>query len=357
MIRDSFQLDYFRAGLLLSAFSVAYGLGQLPMAAISDRISKRLVLALGLLGAGIACIGVSIASDYLYLMLALLLMGIAGSTYHAPASAFISQAFSREARGRFLGLHLFGGTSGLMAAPLVAVFVSNITGSWRTAFFIMGLPVLVSGVLLWLVSGRQEAANRKAIALEESEPVHLMRLLKALGALVIVALLTQLLVSGMNSFLPLFMVDHHGMSEKVAGLIMAVVYGAGALAGPIGGSISDRVGRKPIILISVVGAGPMIFLATMMPFGVAMVVAIALYGAFQVFRLPAIESLIADEIPASRRATVLGGYNLLAQQATGIATPLFGWLMDQSGINAGFGLLSATALGSSLLVLALWRRI
>ncbi|MHB0869589.1 MAG: MFS transporter [Chloroflexota bacterium] len=357
MIRDSFALDYLRSGLLLSAFSLTYGLAQLPMAAISDRLSKRLVISLGMLGTGAACIGLGLSDSYAQLMLSLILMGVAGSTYHAPASAFLSQTFEKEARGRALGVHIIGGSAGLMAAPLVAILVANVTGSWRSSFVVLGVPILLAGLLVWTLARAQERVNVKAAAREDTEPLHLLQLLRMLGLLVIIAMLTQLLVSAINSFLPLFLVDRHGTPQDVAGLMMSIVFGAGLLGAPLGGALSDRLGRKPVILLSVVGLGPLIALMTILPFGLAMTAVVALYGLFIAFRLPAIESLIADLVPARRRATVLGGYYFLAQETTGVSTPVLGWMMDQFGVNNGLAAVAAIALGCSLLVLLLWRKV
>ena len=357
MIRDSLELDYLRSGLLLSAFSLSYGFAQLPTAAIADRVSKRQVVSAGLLVTGMSCIGAGLSGDYTQLLLCLVLMGVAGSTYHAPASAFLSQIFGKDARGRSLGTHMIGGTSGLMAAPLVAILVANATGSWRDSFLAMGCPVLLAGVLVWVVARSQDRVSREAAARVQVEPFDLRKTLGALGLLVAVALVTQLLVSAMNSFLPLYMVDKHGVSKDFAGLMMMLVYGGGVLGGPLGGAISDRVGRKPVILLSVIAIGPLMLLVTVLPFGSVMIGAIALYGLFSVFRLPAIESLIADVVPVHRRATVLGCYYFLSQETQGVSTPVLGWLMDQFGFNNGFGALAVVALGCSTLVLLVRRKV
>ncbi len=356
MIRDSFDLDYLRSGLLLSAFSVAYGLVQLPMGAISDRFGKRLVVALGLVGTGAACVWAAFAADYAHIMLALLLMGVAGSTYHAPAVAFISETF-KEARGRLLGIHIVGGALGLMVAPVVAIAVAGATGSWRNAFLVMGIPVTVAGLLVWTLAGAQESANARDAAGEKAEPLSWIWLIRVVGLLAGVAIVTQLLISGMNSFLPLYLVDMHGVPQSTAGLMMSIVFGAGVVGAPVGGAISDRFGRKPVILLSVIACGPLIYLITLFPFGAVMIGIIFFYGLFQVFRLPAIESMIADVAPARSRATALGGYNLLAQQTSGIATPLLGWLMDQYGLHTGVGVLASVALATSLLTVLLWRKV
>ena len=357
MIRDAFALDYLRAGLLLSAFSLAYGFAQLPMAVISDRFSKRIIVSLGLLGTGVASVGAGISADYLQILLSLVLMGLAGSTYHAPASAFLSQVFSKEDRGRSLGFHIVGGTSGLMAAPFLAILVANLAGSWRYSFIAMGVPALIAGLLVLIVARAQEMANIRAMARELVEPLDVMKLLRALGLLVMIALLTQVLVSGLNSFLPLYLVDKHGMSPDLAGLMMGIVYGAGVLGAPVAGALSDRVGRKPVILLSVVTVGPLMFLVTVLPLGLAMTGVIAFYGLFLVFRLPAIESLVADVVPARRRATVLGAYYFISQESAGVATPVLGWMMDQHGINNAFVALSIVGVGCALLALLLWRKV
>jgi MFS family permease len=357
MIRDSLGLDYLRAGLLLSAFSLSYGFSQLPIAALADRFSKRKVVSLGLVVTGIACILAGLSSDYVQIFASFILLGIAGSTYHAPASAFLSQTFRKDARGRSLGIHIIGGTSGLMVAPVVAILVANVTGSWRNSFMVMGLPVLVAGVLIWMVARSQDTANRKAAAQMPLESFKMMDVLRALGVLVVIALLTQLMVSAMNSFLPLYLVDRHGVPSDQAGLMMTIVYAAGVVGAPLGGAISDRIGRKPVILLSVIIIGPMMFLVTVLPFGFLLIGAIAVYGMFLVFRLPAIESLIADVVPTQRRATVLGAYYFLSQETQGISTPILGWLMDQFGVNNGFAALAASALACSVLVLLLRRKI
>lgn len=357
MVRDSLSLDYTQAGLLLSAFSIPYGLAQLPVAALADRVSCRLVVAMGLVATGIACVFFGLSGSWLHALLAVVLLGSAGATYHAPASAFLSQVFGKGARGRSLGIHVVGGSSGLAVAPLVAVFLASVTGSWRQALIVLGAPAILAGLMIWAVrDGGTEAAGRKAKA-SEAEKIGLVEIVRLLGFVVVIAAITQLLISGVNSFLPLYLVDKHGVSKEIAGLMVSVVF-VGCLTGaPIGGALSDRIGRKPVILISLLGAGPLILLLTVVPFGAGMIAITLAYGMVMIFRSPAIESLIADQIPAGRRATVLGGYYFLSQETAGISTPLIGWTMDQVGVTGGFGALGVLALLGSLVVLLLWKRI
>jgi MFS transporter, FSR family, fosmidomycin resistance protein len=357
MIRDSFSLDYFQSGLLISAFSLTYGFAQLPIAVVAERLGKRRVLAVGLMGTGAACLSAGFSGSFLHIVLSMVAIGVAGSSYHAPASALLSQIAGRQGRGRSLGMHVIGGSAGLMAAPVIAILVANATGSWRNSFLVAALPAFLAGVLVWTVLRSHEESSAKRMAGEAVAPVRFLMVFRLLGLLVVVALLTQLLVSAMTSYLPLFLVDARGVPSDTAGLMLAVIYGAGAFFAPLGGALSDRVGRKPIVLLSVVLAGPIILLITSLPFGILMLAALALYGGVITVRLPVMEAHIADVIPASQRAVVLAGFYFVSQETAGVFTPLLGLTIDQVGIAAGFQLLSGMALAISLLVLILWRRV
>jgi MFS transporter, FSR family, fosmidomycin resistance protein len=357
MIRDDFGLDYFQSGVLISAFSLTYGFAQLPIAAVAERVGKRRVLALGLAGTGLGCLAAALSGSYLYLALSMVVMGIAGSSYHAPASALLSQIAGKRGRGRSLGMHVIGGSAGLMAAPMMAILVANVTGSWRNSFLAASLPVFAAGVLVWVLLRSQEESSAREVAREAVAPVRFFMLFRLLGLLVVVALLIQLLVSAMTSYLPLFLVDAHGVSSDISGLMLAVIYGAGAVTAPLGGALSDRIGRKPIVLLCVVLTGPAILLITMLPFGPLMIAALIFYGGVITVRLPVMEAHIADVIPASQRAVVLAGFYFVSQETAGIFTPVLGLVIDQMGLFVGFQLLAGMALGISLLVLLLWKKV
>jgi len=59
LIRDGFDLNYFQSGILVSSFSISYGLGQVPMAILADRFGCRLLIVLGLIGTSLAGVVVS----------------------------------------------------------------------------------------------------------------------------------------------------------------------------------------------------------------------------------------------------------------------------------------------------------
>jgi MFS family permease len=91
LLREVFGLNYFQSGILVSSFGIAYGFGQVPMAILADRFSRRLIIILGLLGISLAGMSISLTQDFRQMVPFLIIMGLLGGTYHAPASSFISQ--------------------------------------------------------------------------------------------------------------------------------------------------------------------------------------------------------------------------------------------------------------------------
>lgn len=340
VVRDEFGLDYLLSGTLVSGFSLAYGFAQVPLAFLIDRyrLRKSLIIALGLFGAALASIGVGFSASYGQMLALLVLMGIAGSTYHALASSFLSEYFPADSRGRSLGLHVVGGSASFIATPALALGILNLTGSWRAAFIGLGLPAIVAGLLLiWLAAGREKVmvSSRPRVP---SLPI--LEVLRLIGLLAVIAAVMQVVTGGINTFLPLYLVDRHGVPRELAGIAVGLVAGAGIVGAPVGGALSDRVGRKPVILLSVLLSGPLLYLITLAPHGAALYLFIVLYGLAISMRMPTMESLIADVVPAARRATVLSAYYFLANEVSGVATPLIGLLGDLTDLNTAFVVLA-----------------
>jgi len=351
MLRQDFQLSYFRAGLLTSSFSIAYGLAQLPVAIIADKIGKRTIITLGLLGVSLSGVVAGFTRNYDQLLMSLILMGLFGSSYHAPSSSFLSQSFSQEKRGQMLGLHFVGGNFSFVITPFLAVLVARLAGSWRFAFSVLALPALVAGLLLWATVRGREGTETKVTSGFLGDGLAWRDILRAVGLLLGVVLLLRLITFSIFSYLPLYLVDKHGVSFEQAGLMTGMMIGVGIVGSPLGGALSDRIGRQKVILISVISAGPFLYLFTLAPLGFWLLAALMLHGLTMSFRMPAVESLIADFVPGQRRATVLAAYYFLSQETASVITPVVGHLIDIQGMDPVFRGLALMACVLSVMVL------
>ncbi|MBI2909078.1 MAG: MFS transporter [Chloroflexi bacterium] len=350
LIRDDFDLNYFQSGLLVSVSTLVYGLCQIPVGRLADRYSKRLVIVVGLTGLSAATLLTGAMQSYFLVLALLAIMGMFGSTYHPSASSFIAELWPKEQRGRVLGIHLTGGSSSFIVVPLLAGFISQGLG-WRGAYLFLALPALAVAFLFWRSMAQASGARHDQAATAGKPKVSLVEVLRAVGIIVAIAMISQVIFSGVFAFLSLYLVDKHGLAPAYAAMLVGLVHGVGILGAPFGGALSDRIGRKPVIMMSVAIPGPFLYLMTVLPFGPALLATLLAMGVALTFRTPVMESLLADTIPAERLAGFLGIYFFLNLEVNGLSTSLVGFLMDALGLNIAFTILAVMALAASGLVL------
>ena len=267
LIRNEFGLNYTQAGLAVSAFTLSYGIGQLPAGWISDRIDTRIMLLIGLSGVALAGFLVGISKGALMLCIFLALMGFLGGGYHPAAPPLILSVVDKAKRGRALGLHMVGGSASYFIAPIIAAAIASVWG-WRASFLGLAVPTALFGFLFYVLLGRHGARDRSETAKERSgteEPtapagqnVHLVFFL--IQSVFLGAVLVSLV-----SFIPLYLVDTHQVNEETAGALIGLIYSAGLWAGPLAGSLSDRLGRVSMIVTVSLASGPIVFLMILVP--------------------------------------------------------------------------------------------
>jgi FSR family fosmidomycin resistance protein-like MFS transporter len=327
------------------------------MAILADRFSRRLIIVLGLLGISLAGIGVSCTQAFWQMVTCFIAMGFIGGTYHAPASSFISQVLPSDKRGRALGMHFTGGSASFLLTPAMALGIATLFHSWRASFFILALPAFLVGTSLWLITReprvdveeRLKRSKSSERSVDEVCPagrakqtqISWSRIIRSIGVIACLGSTVQIIFASVNSYLPLYMVDHHNISPKLAGIVISIVAGAGIIGAPLGGALSDRLGRKRVILFSLSLSGPLFFAVTRSPFGVPLLLSLFIYGMIRSVQMPTMESLIADVVPVGRRTTALGVYFFLGMETAGFATPIVGRLIDIHGVDPVFTGLAA----------------
>ncbi len=350
-LRDELGLDYSNAGLLVSAFALTYAFMQIPVASASNYVSRRKLVAGGLIGTGAGAIAMAVGGDFWTIVALLVAIGFFGSTYHAVASAFLSLTFSQAHRGRSLGLHTVGGSGSLLVTPVLAVVIAGLFNNWRAAYVILGVLPILAGLVIWVAAREQEAVHQQAAAAFKGERISLLEIARLIGLLVAIAAVAAMLFQAVLSFLPLYLVDKHGVNRDLAGIIPGLATGGGMFGAPLGGWLSDRWGRRPVIIASLLAGAPFLYFLTVLSFDWLFVVAIILYGLLLSARMPVMEAVIADVVPVSQRGTALGFYFFLSQETAAVATPVVGYLIDAYGADPTLAWLSVVGIAAGLLAL------
>jgi len=234
---------------VISAFTLSYGIGQLPAGWLTDRIGPRLIITLGICGVAIAGLLVGLSYTYMMMIACLILMGIMAGGYHPAAPPMINASVEPKKRGTALGLHMISGSASYFLAPIVAAAIAVHWG-WRGSFIGLAVPAMIFGIIFYMALGRIESAKAKggAAPVADLESVSKPGRTRRLVVFIILTTFLNAIIFASASFIPLFLVDHFNVEEGTAVASMAFMYSAGLWASPLGGYLSDRWGRVPIIL-------------------------------------------------------------------------------------------------------------
>jgi len=360
-IRDDFNLNYTKSALVTSAFSLSYGVGQLPAGWMADRLGPRSLITVGILGVAVVGTFVGFSQTYIMLIVLLIFMGLAGGGYHPSATPLISTSVETKQRGRALGFHLIGGSGSFFLAPIIAASIAaaNIWGlSWRGSFIGLAVPTALFGILFYVLLGRitgpggSGKLGGKHTTEEQPASGNVRRL---------VAFLILIIVSGgvnfsVNGLMSLYLSDHFKVSNQVAASMPAIINSAGLWASPLGGYLSDRIGRLPIIIVTSFLGGVLVYLLTVVPYGytigsVGLGIGglLLLIGANNYIRMPVAEAYIMGQTTSRRRSTIFGIYYFAMQQAGGIFAIPVAAMADHYGFASTFTLAAAISVGITLL--------
>lgn len=158
LIREDLGIGYLQTGLLLSAYAITSGLFQFLGGWIGDRISRQIVMAIGLGGVGLTAIAVALTSAYYPMLAVLVIMGVLAGAYHPSTISMLAGCFEEARRGKALALHSVGGSIGFSAGPVLGGLIAAMLG-WRFAFIFLSIPALVAVPIVLRKFRQQRQAN------------------------------------------------------------------------------------------------------------------------------------------------------------------------------------------------------
>jgi MFS family permease len=341
-IRNDFELDYTQSGFVISAFTLSYGIAQMPAGWLADRLGPQKLITLSITGVALAGLLIGLTHAYVLMICFLILMGLCGGGYHPSAPPLISASVKPENRGYALGCHVIGGSASYFLSPLIGAYIATLLG-WRGAFISLAIPTIIFGFVFHVILGRRFEQSRLAetVSNRDAEKPKTTGFYRPILAFIILSTSTSAIMTSTIAFIPLYMVDQFKVAERTAAALMAAIYSTGLWAAPLGGYLSDRLGRIPVIVVICFLSGPALYLMNLVPYGIGFVILLLIIGAIIMIRMPVSEAYIVGEIPSQYRSTVLGVYYFCSIEGGGVLTPVMGTLIDHFGFYVGFSMASA----------------
>jgi MFS family permease len=265
----------------------------------------------------------------------------------SPRDALIADAVAPGQRGAAFGLHRAGDHLGAVIGPILAFVLLQWLGiSLRTVFLLAAIPAALSVAVLIL--GVREETRKRA----SSDKLGLDRaqgLAPSFWRYLAVLLLFSL-GNASDAFL-LLRASALGVAAAHIPLLWAAHHVVKALANARGGALSDRVGRRPLIV-----AGWAVYAVVYLAFAQASTAwhAWALflgYGLYFGLTEGVEKAFVADLVPERLRGTAFGWFNFTLGVAAFPASLLFGFLWDSRGPTTAFGVAAALAATAAVLLL------
>ncbi len=265
-------------------------------------------------------------TSYPLLALIILLAGISVVTFHAPAPAMVARA-SGSRIGKGMGWFMAGGELGRTVGPLVAVWAVSfwgLEGIYRVA--VIGW---LTTIVLFLRLPESKAEKRSLGSLESLKP----KLLTLILPLAFIIFFRMFLAVSMTTYLPTYM-DMKGASLWMAGGFLAILEFAGVLGALLSGSLSDRLGRKSILLGVAILSSPLMLGFIYAPQWL-LIPLLLLLGFFSLSTGPIFLAIMQDHFPQNR-ALGNGVYLTLNSLLRSSVMVLVGMAGDAFGLQNAF---------------------
>lgn len=341
-VQDTFRLSEVGVGAISTTREMASGLVTLPGGILVDLLRRHwgLVLAASMGGFGFGWLIMGLSPAYPVLLVGMVLVAGSASTWHLPAMAALSHRYP-ERRGTVLSIHGIGGSIGdVIAPPLTGLLLVVLT--WREVISIYAVgPLLLVFAVVWAFRGigrmRIETADLPSPTLKgqfaQAKPVFRNRVLWGIA---FVEGLRGMAFIPFITFLPLYLDNEVGMSVLGRSLHMGLLVAVGVAATPVAGYLSDRFGRKVVLVPGVVVLCVLTLLLVPFGTGVPMTLILAGMGLFLYADQPILTAAALDIVGRQVATTTLGTLSFSRFAMSAFSPLIAGVLYHSVGIEATF---------------------
>ncbi len=339
MLKTQLHLDFAQIGLITLAFQLTASLLQPTIGIYTDRKPQPYSLAIGMGSTLIGLILLSVAEDYAMVLFAAAMVGTGSAVFHPEASR-VARLASGGRYGVAQALFQVGGNLGSAAGPLLAAFIVLPRGqgaiAWVSIAALLAMAVLTR-VGMWY-SARLRPAHAVARAVASPAALPNSRVIFFVFILMLLVFSKNVYSSSLTSFFTFYLIERFHLPVQDAQVQLFIFMAAIAAGTLAGGALSDRIGRRPMIWISILGALPF---TLALPYADLFWTAVLtiIIGLLMASAFPAI-LVYAHELMPGRVGLVSGVFFGFAFGLGGIGAAAMGRIADAHGITFVYHLCS-----------------
>jgi len=333
LLKTSFNLSFTQIGLITLTFQMVGSVFQPLVGYYTDHHPKPYSLVMGMGATLCGLVLLALAPNYHLVILAAGLVGLGSAVFHPEASR-IARIASGGRHGLAQSVFQVGGNAGSSVGPLLAAWIIVPRGQRHILWFSIlafGGMLLLSRVGRWYQRRLQEMPHKAAAGAHSSAHLPLRRVIFCLAVLLVLMFSKFFYLASMTSYYTFFVIQKFGVSVQHSQLYLFLFLFAVAAGTIAGGPVGDKVGRKLVILLSILGMAPF---ALLLPHANLFWTAVlsVIIGMIMSSAFPAI-LVYATELLPGRVGTIAGLFFGFAFGLAGIGSAVLGKLADLTSIH------------------------
>ncbi len=331
-LKGDFSLSYVQIGVITLMFQLTASLLQPLVGYYTDKHPTPRALSVGMGFTLLGLLVLAVAPNYAMVLVAAALVGTGSAIFH-PESSRIARLASGGRHGFAQSIFQVGGSAGQAMGPLAAAWIIIPFGRSSVASF-SALALMAMAVLWqvgnWYRAHRIATASRSNPAAARHPGLPSRVVIIAVGVLMILVVSKSFYISSIHSYYTFYLIDKFGMTVSAAQMYLFVFLFSVAAGTVLGGLVTDRIGRKQVIWLSILGAAPF---TLMLPHASLEWTAVltVLIGLVTAASFSAIIVFAQDLMPG-RVGLVAGLFFGLSFGIGGLGAALLGWIADMSDI-------------------------
>lgn len=332
ILKLSFHLNFQQIGLITFTFQTTASLFQPIVGQFTDRKPRpySLVVGMGLTLSGLLI--VAFAPVFPILLTGAAVIGLGSAIFH-PESSRMARLASGGQHGLAQSLFQVGGNSGSSIGPLLAAFIVVPHGQHSLAWFAplaVAAMIILSNVADWYKKAGASGGASKPTEVVHESGLPPQRVTGAITILLALIFSKYFYLASMTSYYTFYLIQRFHVTVQSAQLHLFAFLGAVALGTFIGGPIGDRIGRKYVIWVSILGVLPFSLIlptASLLMTGVlSVIIGFVLASAFSAILV------YAQELVPGRVGLISGLFFGFAFGVAGIGAAVLGYWADRIGI-------------------------
>lgn len=334
ILEKEMGLTFTQLGLIAFMLNMVASLLQPVVGYLSDQKPKPFALPIGMTLSFVGVAGLAFAPHYWMILVSVIFLGLGSAIFH-PEGSRVSFMAAGNKRGLSQSIFQVGGNSGQALAPLISAFILVPLGQRGAALFMIvaAVGIFVLGkISVWYKAQLEleKANSRKRVLLSSMANLTKKQIGVALALLLVIIFARSFYVTNITSFYIFHLMENYDLTIKKGQLFIFLFMALGAVGTFFGGPIADKIGRKNVIVMSLVVPIPMCIALPYVPLFVVILL-LTTIGFFIMLSF-SVTVVYAQELVPSKIGTMSGLTVGLAFGMGAIGAVVIGILMDEIGV-------------------------